>query len=92
MTRVALSDILLDRVKDKLYHNLRFGKLRRWDADYLSDIVDAAVEENRTIIANYVSEHEVNMQNLNERVKEIVNIVLAHMPWHAGFKDMPSPE
>jgi hypothetical protein len=73
---MALRDVFLERVSDKLYQYLRDGPLRGWDYDQIRDFAEATITDNEDKIDEYLKIQKVTLKNINNAVDDIVSNIL----------------
>jgi hypothetical protein len=52
-----MRDVLLETVKDKLVRNLHLS-LKGWNVDFVNDIVDAVIEDDKDAIDELIKRKE----------------------------------
>jgi hypothetical protein len=73
---MALREVFLSRLSDRLYSYLSAGPLKSWDVNDIIDFADAVIEENEDKIDDYLKKNKVTLQNINESIEDILKNVL----------------
>lgn len=73
---MALKEVFLSRVKDRLYGRLKQGKLSDWDTGDLLNFASAIIKDNKKNIDEFLSLKIVKLDNLNESIDELIDKVL----------------
>jgi hypothetical protein len=70
---MTVRDVILDRVKERLFQDLRRNSLKEWTMEYVSSVVDSTMANNRytivKIIDNIVTK-DFSLTGLNDKVIE----------------------
>jgi hypothetical protein len=71
---MTVKDILLDRIKDKLYDKLhkqlKGEQLRGWSVDYVNDMVEAIMEDNEEQVDKLIDEQIKKLIDENKKIAE----------------------
>jgi len=70
--KMSFKSIFLDRLRDRLYDHLRIGVMKGWEVRQIIEFTDVSISNNTVQIDEYLKNHKVTLDNVNESIEEII--------------------
>jgi hypothetical protein len=73
---MALKQVFLNRVRNRLYVILRNQYLKGWDVSEIYDFADALIADNKETINQYLSNNQITLGNINGAIDDLILHIL----------------